>query len=116
MKSVLIFVGGFVAGILCSRLALVLFAFYISPNIPNISDNNVQEVQYVEVCGKKGDVTLHTGMFKDSVLILVGKPSRVNLMSIGEGTLEDWYYDLKGGYSNLRIKFEDGKLTDIFQH
>jgi hypothetical protein len=48
----------------------------LSNNLGNL--NQEAEVQYIEVKGKKGNVTLHTGMPKHSVKILVGKPDEVN--------------------------------------
>lgn len=77
MKQYLTFFAGMVAG------ALILYAIgfrsekSVKEKIRNqlieaISDNMSSEnqegdVQYVEVKGKKGNVTLHTGMSKDSV-------------------------------------------------
>jgi len=88
MKQVLVFIGGMVAG------ALLLYAIgfrtensvkehlkqelieKLTHNLDNL--NQEPEVQYVEVKGKKGNVTLHTGMPKDSVQTLVGKPDKVD--------------------------------------
>lgn len=79
--------------------------------------NQEAEVQYVEVKGKKGNVTLHTGMPKDSVQRLVGKPDQVDLRSYGSTTLEDWGYKIKNSYvSDLDIHFENGKLKSVRQN
>jgi len=82
--------------------------------IEKLSDNSANqdaEVQYIEVKGKKGNVTLHTGMPKDSVRILVGKPDNVELRSYGNA-LEDWGYKIRNNYvPDLEINFEAGKLT-----
>ena len=126
MKQFLIFIGGMVAG------AILLYAIgfrtessvkeqlkqdlieRLSHNLENL--NQEAEVQYIEVKGKKGNVTLHTGMPKDSVKILIGKPDEVDLRSIGSIAYETWGYKLKNNYiSNLDIKFEDGKLKSIRQ-
>ena len=98
MKQFLIFIGGMVAG------ALLLYAIgfrtesslkeqlsrelieTLSHNLANL--NQEAEIQYIEVKGKKGNVTLHTGMLKDSVQILVGKPDEVNLNTYGSSTHE----------------------------
>ena len=126
MRQFLIFSGGMVAG------ALLLYAIgfriessvkerlrqelieKISHNFANL--DREPEVQYVEVRGKKGNVTLHTGMTKDSVRILVGKPDEVELRSYGNA-LEDWGYKIRNNrVSDLEINFEDGKLKSLRQH
>lgn len=125
MKQFLIFICGMVAG------ALLLYAIgfrtessikeqltrqlveTLSNNLANL--NKEPEVQYVEVKGKKGNVTLHTGMPKDSVRILVGKPDNVELRSYGNA-LEDWGYKIRNSYvPDLEINFEDGKLKSLRQ-
>ena len=126
MKQFLIFIGGMVAG------ALLLYTIgfrsessvrkqlgqelieTLSHNLANL--NQEAEIQYIEVKGKKGNVTLHTGMPKDSVQILVGKPDKVHLRSYGNTALEDWGYKIRNSYvSDLDINFEDGKLKSIRQ-
>ena len=126
MKQFLIFIGGMVAG------ALLLYAIgfraessvkeqlrqelveTLSNNLANL--NQEPEVQYIEVRGKKGNVTLHTGMSKDSVRILVGKPDEVELRSYGNA-LEDWGYKIRNSYvSDLEINFEGGKLKSLRQN
>lgn len=126
MKQFLIFIGGMVAG------ALLLYAIgfrtessvkeqlrrelieTLSNNLANL--NQEPKVQYIEVRGKKGNVTLHTGMSKDSVRLLVGKPDEVELRSYGNA-LEDWGYKIRNSYvSDLEINFEDGKLKSLRQN
>ena len=86
--------------------------------IETISNNlttQEAEVQYIEIKGKKGNVTLHTGMTKDSVRILVGKPDNVELRSYGNA-LEDWGYKIRNNiYPDLEINFEAGKLKSLRQ-
>ena len=123
MKQFLIFMGGMVAG------ALLLYAIGFRKEssvreqiarelIEKLSDNFANqeaEVQYIEVKGKKGNVTLHTGMTKDSVRILVGKPDNVELRSYGNA-LEDWGYKIRNNYvPDLEINFEAGKLKSLRQ-
>jgi hypothetical protein len=127
MKSFLIFIGGMIAG------ALLLYAIgfrtessvkeklrrqlieKLSDNLGSLSQD--AEVQYIEIKGKKGNVTLHTGMPKDSVRILVGKPDEVNLRSYGRTNLEDWGYKIRNSYiSDLDLHFEDGKLKSVRQN
>ncbi len=126
MKHILIFIGGMFAG------ALLLYAIgfrsensvkeqlkqelleKLTHNLDKL--NQEPEVQYVEVKGKKGNVTLYTDMKKDSVQILVGKPDQVNLNSIGNTSYETWGYKLKSNYiSDLDIEFKDGKLKSVRQ-
>jgi hypothetical protein len=124
MKQILVFIGGMVAG------ALLLYAIgFRTENsvreqiarelIEKLSDNLTKqdgEVQYIEVKGKKGNVTLHTGMTKDSVRILVGKPDNVELRSYGNA-LEDWGYKIRNNYMpDLEINFEAGKLKSLRQN
>lgn len=124
MKQFLIFIGGMVAG------ALLLYAIGFRKEssvreqiarelIEKLSDNFASqdaEVQYIEVKGKKGNVTLHTGMTKDSVRILVGKPDNVELRSYGNA-LEDWGYKIRNNYvPDLEINFEAGKLKSLRQN
>lgn len=125
MNKFLIFIGGMVAG------ALLLYAIgfrtenslkeklarelidTLSHNLANL--NQEPEVQYIEVKGKKGNVILHTGMTKDSVRILVGKPDNVELRSYGNA-LEDWGYKIRNNYvPDLEINFEAGKLKSLRQ-
>lgn len=123
MKQPLIFISGMIAG------ALLLYAIgfrkesYVREQIArelieNISDKlgtQEAETQYIEVKGKKGNVTLHTGMTKDSVRILVGKPDNVALRSYGNA-LEDWGYKIRDRYvPDLEINFEAGKLKSLRQ-
>ena len=124
MKQFLIFIGGMVAG------ALLLYAIGFRKEssvreqlgrelIEKLSHNLTKqeaEVQYIEVKGKKGNVTLHTGMTKDSVRILVGKPDNVELRSYGNA-LEDWGYKIRNNYvPDLEINFEAGKLKSLRQN
>ncbi len=124
MKQFLLFIGGMVAG------ALLLYAIGFRKEssvreqvgrelIETLSHNLTNqdaEVQYVEVRGRKGNVTLHTGMTKDSVRILVGKPDNVELRSYGNA-LEDWGYKIRNNYyPDLEINFEAGKLKSLRQN
>ncbi len=126
MKQFLIFIGGMLAG------ALLLYAIgfrtensvkeqlkkelieKLSHNLENL--NQDPDIQFIEVKGKKGNVTLHTGMLKDSVQILVGKADKVDLHSIESTAYEIWGYKLKNNYySDLNIEFKDGKLKGVRQ-
>jgi hypothetical protein len=56
----------------------------VSNNFPN--PNQEAEIQYIELKGKKGTVTLHTGKAMDSVQILVGKADELSLNIYGSST------------------------------
>lgn len=114
MKSILIFIFGFVAGI----VATIFFAFLISlGSNQNEKIENKKTIQKVEVKGKKGRVTLYVGIPKDSVELLVGKPDEVRLDNLGGHTMEDWGYKLKNVYvSDLNISFTDGRMTAVDQN
>lgn len=81
----------------------------------------VENIQYIDIRGKHGEVTVHTYMSKDSVKILVGKPTRVSLMTIGNDAHEDWIYEFSGegrygSTRELNISFVNGKLRDICEY
>jgi hypothetical protein len=95
-------------------LCIVLFVIGIGDTTDN---TNQQTLQYVEVTGKKGTVTLHTDMPKDSVRMLLGKPSTVDLSSTAFGDFEDWGYRIRNKYiADLRLHFVDGKLKEVHQN
>ena len=123
MKPFLVFIYGMITG------ALLLYAIgfrtensvrekigrELIETLSNNLSNQEGEVQYIEVMGKKGNVTLHIGMTKDSVRILVGKPDNVELRSYGNA-LEDWGYKIRNNiYPDLEINFEAGKLKSLRQ-
>ena len=133
MKTKFFFLG-FITGGITVFLALSLIGSIIrfnhkreinkiSENLANIQENlsNIQEdlsnIQYVEV--KAGDryVTLHTKMHKDSVKILLGRPSKIDMHSYANDVGETWMYkyaDDRYGHS-LMIRFNNGKLESIQQ-
>lgn len=130
MKQLFIFIGGMIAGALLLFCILYLIgrgAQYSEREqlrqqlIDKISQE--PEIQYVEVKGKKGIVTLHTGMSKDSVQILLGKPDEVNLRTVLNSSHEDWGYKIHDKYGlskelqipDLTLDFVDGKLEGVRQ-
>lgn len=111
---------GFLVGALAATIA---FKYGFDPDktfqekvVEAREERNKVPVQYVEIKGKKGVITVHTGMPKDSVKLLVGKPDKVDMNSIGSIVYENWGYKIKEKYyADLRIDFENGKLTDVRQ-
>lgn len=116
MKKFLLFGGGCLTGILSTLFVLFVLSIGIRSNYSEQSGNSEHEFQatYVEVTGKKGNVTLHTGMSKDSVQILVGIPDEIDSYEIGNTYYEKWGYKIENEYtSDLNIDFEDGKLKSV---
>ncbi len=115
MKSIIIFISGCVVGVVATLFVLFVISIGTIRN-GTINEPKTAKIQYIEIRGKKGDVILHTGMPKDSVKILVGKPDEVNLYSIGNTTYEKWGYKIRNQYvSDLDIDFMDSKLESVQQ-
>ena len=109
---------GFLLGALAATIA---FKYGFDPD-KSYQEKMIEErkartpVQYIEIKGKKGRVTVHTGMPKDSVQLLVGKPDQVDLNTIGDVVYEKWGYKLKNQYlSDLDFRFENGLMTSVDQ-
>lgn len=80
-----------------------------------IGESNEPErpVQFFQVRSKKAKATIHTGMSKDSVLILLGQPTEFSSSDYhDEVTYRYGSYDL----NSLRIEFRDGKISSVSQH
>ncbi len=102
--------------------ALIAFKYGFDPD-KTYQEKVIEErkartpVQYIEIKGKKGRVTVHTGMPKDSVQLLVGKPDQVRMSTIGSTVYENWGYILKNQYvSDLDFRFENGLMTSVDQN
>lgn len=79
--------------------------------------NEDQQIQYIEIKGRKGNTTLHTGMQKDSVEILLGKPDKINLDEISNNHYEIWKYNLKNeNFTDLEIEYKNGLLTGVQEY
>lgn len=107
---------GFIAGVFVTLMAVAFFSVSDADN-PDLSfddfDEVKKEVRYFEVRSKKGKATIHTGMPKDSVILLLGQPTEFRSSDyIDEITYRYGNYDVK----SLRIEFEDGKVNSVTQH
>ena len=116
---------GFILGIFFSLMA----AYFWSSGSEGNSDNGMEypsnysgvgeydeperPAQYFKVRSKKAKATIHTGMSKDSVLILLGQPTEFSSSEYhDEITYRYGSYDL----NSLRIEFRDGKISSVSQH
>ncbi len=79
--------------------------------------NQKTEIQYAEVKGKKGRVTIHTEITKDSAKILLGKATKTEMLKMGNSVHETWTYDLDGdNISDLKLEFINGVLNNFNEY
>lgn len=131
MKPIFIFLGGMFTGAIILYAALIMINFFSTRQMvrehlaQKYQELNAKpEVQYVDVTGKLGDATVHTGMEKDSVTLLLGKPDNANLRTVGSSTRETWSYEIKkddndnpyDNYKRINIDFENGYLENVTQY
>jgi|GEM_PF-2556565 len=110
------FIGAFIAGILFTFFVGYIVNIQLESKYSKEKIKEKIQIQYVEVEGKNGNTKLHTGMSKDSVKILVGKPDEVELYSVQNNRFEKWGYKIHNDYiSDLNINFENGKLDGVRQ-
>ena len=109
---------GFILGFIVS-IFLMVFYFSSSGPLDSVIDDLDEiesvnkEIRYFQVRSKKGKATIHTGMSKDSVILLLGQPT--------EFTSTDYIDNITYRYGNydinsLRIEFEKGKVSSVTQH
>lgn len=114
---------GFLAGIAVAIFAMVILGYSMSSNSPIMFDEGKQksvidygsedsDVRYFDVKSKKGEARIHIGMPKDSVIMLLGKPSQfISTEYSNEITYEFGPYDT----NFLTIDFKDGKVSSVMQ-
>ena len=93
----------------------VLFVLY---SIGTVSDGTENKAQPFEVVTKSGNVTLHLGMPKDSVILLVGEPYEFRSFSLGNRVIYEIGYQVKvkeKDHTDLSFRFENGKLESFRQ-
>lgn len=109
---------GFILGFIVS-IFLMVFYFSSSGPLDSVIDDLDEiesvnkEIRYFQVRSKKGKATIHTGMSKDSVILLLGQPT--------EFTSTDFIDNITYRYgeyngNSLRIEFEKGKVSSVTQH
>lgn len=85
----------------------------------SIDENGQRNNESFELTTKKGIVTLHTYMSKDSVKILMGRPESTSIDDSGYNGMvtETWKY--KGTntvFDEFTILFTNGKLKSVSQY
>ena len=112
---------GFIIGFMVC-LFLMLFSFSNSGPLDSVIDdledlNEIEsvnkEIRYFQVRSKKAKATIHTGMSKDSVILLLGQPTE--FMSTDYIDNITYRYGEYNGNA-LRIEFEKGKVSSVTQH
>lgn len=113
MKTFLHIVIGFVLGVVCTLGVLAVIATATSSKM---QEEIKVPVSHFDAKTKKGKVHLHTGMSKDSVLMLCGEPDEFRSSTIQGHNMEHAGYMVKDKYvSDLEFTFIDGVLTDCTQ-
>lgn len=93
-----------------------LFLFFIVFMFWNAGDDYNKSRPF-EIITKHGTVTLHLGMPKDSVIMLVGEPNNIRSHSeYDNDIIEVLEYSIKDKYNDLSFTFENGKLKEYNQY
>ena len=93
---------------------LVLFFIVVMFWYAGGEDNN--KSRPFDIVTKQGTVTLHLGMPKDSVIMLVGEPNNIRSHSeYDNDIIEVLEYNTKDRYNDLSFTFENGKLKEFRQ-
>jgi len=104
MNRILVFILGFLAGIVFVILASYAFI---------CCHEQETQPQYFTVDYKNSDIPLHTYMPQDSVRILMGEPSDKELITIGGDVVETWKYQVGNRYETVDLTFKEGKLRAV---
>ena len=116
---------GFIGGVICTIGALFIIGLAFSSR--QSPEDLIQErrdelkltnLQYFELSTPKGDITLRTYMPKDSVKMLMGKPTSVDVSNLGVvGVHETWEYKGSNRYINeFTLEFVNGELESVSQY
>ena len=84
-------------------------AHMLEDSVSVLAEQEAPSIVYIRIHTSKGTVTVHTGMPKDSVLLLMGEPAS---FSFGDSSFERCEYSL-GDYKHVNMFFQDGKLTEV---
>lgn len=96
---------------------IILCVLFVVYSISVVSDDTSSyNTQPFEVVTKTGKVSLHLGMPKDSVVLLLGDPDESSAHSFGNTIIDEIGYKVKGkSYADLNFRFENGKLESFRQ-
>uniref|UniRef100_A0AB33IUX7 Uncharacterized protein n=1 Tax=Prevotella sp. GTC17253 TaxID=3236793 RepID=A0AB33IUX7_9BACT len=115
---------GFVLGVVVTCVVLTAGFFVFSPLLEYVKQDDGQQTEKVikdyewfELSTKKGVVRLHTSMPKDSVKLLMGRPSATSVSNSGRWMRETWEYMGRNQFSaEFTLEFEDGELQSVSQY
>ena len=118
---------GFIAGSMFTFVAMMFVGYFmslhdirqeieedpiLSPRMGTTYDE-ASDMRYFQVRSKDRHATIHTGMSKDSVILLLGQPTEFHSSNyLDEITYRYGKYDL----NSLRIEFEKGKVSSVVQN
>lgn len=96
---------------------LILLYLFTTYSAMGGEEPNQENNHPFEIITKHGTVTLHLGMPKDSVIMLVGKPDNIQSHSdYDNDIIEELEYKIKSQDFDLSFTFENGKLRDFNQY
>lgn len=122
---------GFIAGSVCTLILVSLFGIFLSARhqhletkdslekriLDDLNDmydtKSPEDIRYFQVRSKKGEATIHTGMSKDSVIMLLGQPTEFSSTEYHDNiTYRYGNYDM----NSLSIDFKKGKVSCVSQY
>lgn len=113
MKTFLHILIGFIIGVICTLGVLYIYAVMHQENI-----EAVETPSYTyNVKTHDGTVTLHTGMSRDSVCLVLGEPDSFETHNVQGHIIEMSGFKTSNNSSipDLIITFKDGLLRDVSQ-
>lgn len=113
MKTFLHILIGFVIGVICTLGVLYIMALYHQNTLEAID----APYNSYNIKTKDGTVTLHTGMPRDSVYLILGEPDSFQTFNVQGHALEMSGFKISSKLvPDLDLTFEDGLLRDVSQH
>ena len=122
---------GFIAGSVCTLILVSLFGVFLSARqhrletkyslekriLDDLNDmydtKSPEDIRYFQVRSKKGEGTIHTGMSKESVTMLLGQPTEFSSTEYHDNiTYRYGNYDI----NSLSIDFKKGKVSSVRQY
>lgn len=91
-------------------MALWIISFFIAFALALFEDEETEPAEYFQVTNGKKEVTIHTGMPKDSVILLLGQPTEFDKTKYWD---EITYKYGAMGLCRLTVKFEEGKVSSV---